>query len=72
MSPFKSDVSVPIVPMAVETSAKRFCLEYLGSEIDWEHRFGETSPLYMQVRQGGSVLHLDGHAGAEAPRGRCA
>ena len=36
--------------MADETSAKRFYLEYLGYEVDWEHRFSDTLPLYMQAR----------------------
>lgn len=52
-----------------ESLAKSFYLDFLGFEIDWEHRFGESdqSPLYMQISQGASALHLNGHATEETP-----
>ena len=29
--------------------AKEFYLDYLGFHLDWEHKFEEVSPIYMQV-----------------------
>ncbi len=35
-----------------------FYIDLLGFDIDWEHRFGETDPVYMQVSKNGLILHL--------------
>ena len=35
--------------------------------MDWEHRFGDHFPLYMQVSRGGMVLHLSEHYGDGSP-----
>ena len=62
--------SIPVLRMLDETEARGFYLDYLGYQIDWEHRFNSsspTSPLYMQISRGASVLHLNGHADADAP-----
>jgi len=61
--------SIPVLRMLDEAAAKAFYVEYLGFEIDWEHRFHDdaSSPLYMQIHHGDAVLHLDGHAGPDAP-----
>ncbi len=61
--------SIPVLRMLDEETSKRFYVELLGYEIDWEHRFRDSpdSPLYLQVRQGASVLHLNGHADKNAP-----
>ncbi|MGI9244724.1 MAG: glyoxalase superfamily protein [Verrucomicrobiales bacterium] len=67
---FSIGSSIPVLRMLDEAAAKAFYLDYLGYQIDWEHRFNpdiEGSPLYMQIRLGESVLHLDGHAGADSP-----
>jgi len=53
--------------MLDEDKAKAFYLDYLGFQVDWEARQSLTSPLYMQIRLGDALLHLDGHAG-EAKR----
>ena len=44
-------------------TAREFYLDYLGFKVDWEHRFEENSPLYMQVSLGPLVLHLSEHMG---------
>ena len=67
---FSIGSSIPVLKMLDEAAAIAFYLDYLGYQIDWEHRFNpdiEGSPLYMQIHLGGSVLHLDGHAEADAP-----
>lgn len=59
--------SIPVLRMLDEAKAKAFYLDYLGYEVEWEHRFSEDSPLYLQIKHGPSVLHLNGHATEETP-----
>ena len=40
---------VPILRIFDENKAREFYLEYLGFQLDWEHRFEQEMPLYMQV-----------------------
>lgn len=68
-STFQLGSSIPVLRMLDETKTKSFYLHYLGYTINWEHRFreSESSPLYAQVSQGESVLHLNGHADENSP-----
>jgi hypothetical protein len=45
----KMNSLTPILRIFDEAKAREFYVEFLGFKIDWEHRFGENSPLYMQV-----------------------
>ena len=67
--PFEIGSSIPVLRMLDEQAARAFYVDYLGFEIEWEHRFHETpdSPLYMQLRLAEAVIHLNGHAGPEDP-----
>jgi len=47
--------------------AKDFYVGFLGFTIDWEHRFAEGMPLYMQVSRNGLILHLSEHHGDGSP-----
>jgi hypothetical protein len=49
------------------TKTKAFYVGLLGFKIDWEHRFGDDFPLYMQVTRGGLRLHLSEHHGDATP-----
>ena len=66
---FGVESSIPVLRMLDEAKARAFYIEYLGFEVDWEHRFGESpaSPLYMQIHLGDAVIHLNGHADKNAP-----
>jgi catechol 2,3-dioxygenase-like lactoylglutathione lyase family enzyme len=64
---FRFESSIPVIRMLDEAKAKAFYVNFLGFTIDWEHRFNETAPLYMQVRHGDAILHLNGHAGEDSP-----
>ena len=33
--------------------AIEFYVDFLGFSIDWEHRFGDAEPVYMQVSNNG-------------------
>ena len=64
---FEIRSSIPVLRMFDEAKARAFYLDYLGFEVDWESRFFPTAPLYMQIHLGAAILHLNGHAKAEAP-----
>ena len=59
--------TTPILRMFDEKKAKEFYVEFLGFKIDWEHRFEEGLPLYMQVSRDACVLHLSEHHGDCCP-----
>lgn len=47
--------------------AYSFYLEYLGFQVDWQHRFGDNFPLYIQVSKGDCIIHLSEHFGDASP-----
>lgn len=55
--------AVPIVRSLDEQKAKAFYVDYLGFNIDGEHRFDEGMPLYMMLSRDGCLLHVSEHAG---------
>jgi len=59
--------ATPILRSFDETKAREFYVDFLGFKIDWEHRFEPGMPLYMQVSQGGCILHLSEHFGDCSP-----
>jgi predicted enzyme related to lactoylglutathione lyase len=59
--------TVPIFRIFDVVKAKEFYLGFLGFKVDWEHRFDEKAPVYMQVSRGGLVLHLSEHYGDCCP-----
>ena len=61
--------TAPIVRIFDVAKAHEFYLGYLGFEVDWEHRYGDNSPLYTQVSRSNLVLHLSEHAGDATPGG---
>ena len=69
MKNFGIESSIPVLRMLDEAKGRAFYVDYLGYNVEWEHRFDEeaTSPLYMEIRLGNSVLHLNGHAEPDAP-----
>jgi ribosomal-protein-alanine N-acetyltransferase len=58
---------VPVLRIFDVGKAKEFYVDYLGFRVDWEHRFADDLPLYMQVSLGGLVLHLSEHHGDGTP-----
>jgi len=57
----------PILRIFDEAKAKEFYVTFLGFSLDWEHRFGENFPLYMQVSKDNCVFHLSEHYGDGTP-----
>jgi hypothetical protein len=63
----KLNRAIPILRMFDERKAKEFYGNFLGFNIDWEHRFEPNTPLYMQVSRGEVVFHLSEHYGDGVP-----
>ena len=59
--------AIPIFRIFDVAKAKEFYVDFLGFRVDWEHRFDETAPLYMQVSRDGLLLHLSEHHGDACP-----
>jgi ribosomal-protein-alanine N-acetyltransferase len=58
---------VPILRIFDEARAREFYVDWLGLGVDWEHRFDDGWPLYMQVSRDSLVLHLSEHSGDGTP-----
>ena len=59
--------ATPILRIFDEVKAREFYVDFLGFTVDWEHRFEQGLPLYMQVSKGDCVLHLSEHHGDCCP-----
>lgn len=62
---FKS--AIPILRSFDESRAKEFYIDFLGFKIDWEHRFEDGLPLYMQLSNGACLIHISEHFGDASP-----
>lgn len=58
---------IPVLRMFSVEKAKEFYLGFLGFTLDWEHRFADGMPLYMQISRNGFALHLSEHHGDGSP-----
>ena len=58
---------IPVLRIFDIEKAREFYINWLGFTIDWEHRFGDNFPLYMQVSKDNIVLHLTEHHGDCCP-----
>lgn len=61
---------IPILRIFDEGKAREFYIEFLGFTVNWEHRFEEDLPLYMEVEKHQCVIHLSGHHGDSTPGAR--
>ncbi|UJF31891.1 glyoxalase superfamily protein [Paenibacillus hexagrammi] len=57
----------PILRMFDVDKALHFYRDYLGFQIDWEHRFEPDLPLYMSISRDHCCLHLSEHYGDGSP-----
>ena len=58
---------IPVLRIFDYAKAIEFYINWLGFAIDWEHRFEDDMPLYMQVSKDDIVLHLSEHHGDCSP-----
>ena len=59
--------TIPILRIFDVEKAKDFYVGFLGFRVDWEHRFDDTAPVYMQLLRGNLRLHLTEHHGDCCP-----
>ena len=59
--------TTPIFRIFDEAKAKEFYVGFLGFKVDWEHRFEEHAPLYMQISKDACIIHLSEHHGDGSP-----
>lgn len=41
--------TIPILRIFDAAKAKEFYIDFLGFKVDWQHRFEDGLPLYMQI-----------------------
>lgn len=59
--------TTPILRIFDADKAKEFYIDFLGFNVDWEHRFEAGFPLYLQISKDDCVLHLSEHHGDCSP-----
>lgn len=59
--------TIPILRIFDVAKAREFYLDFLGFQVDWEHRFEPGAPVYLQISRAGCVLHLSEHHGDGCP-----
>lgn len=59
--------AIPILRIFSVDKAKEFYVDFLGFEIQWEHRFEPELPLYTEIARSGLTLHLSEHHGDASP-----
>ncbi len=59
--------TIPIMRIFDVVKAKDFYVGFLGFTIDWEHRFDNVAPVYLQISKGDLILHLSEHHGDCCP-----
>lgn len=58
---------VPVLRMFDIARTREFYLDFLGFQVDWEHRYDPGLPLYLQISLGDVRLHLSEHYGDSSP-----
>ncbi|PTY38464.1 bleomycin resistance protein [Saccharospirillum sp. MSK14-1] len=58
---------IPILRIFDVDKALAFYRDFLGMNVDWQHRHEPGLPLYCQVSTGELVLHLSEHSGDCSP-----
>jgi hypothetical protein len=61
---------IPILRIFDEAKVKEFYVDFLGFTVDWQHRFENGLPLYMQISKDGCIIHLSEHHGDGTPAPR--
>lgn len=59
--------AIPLFRIFDDQLARRFYVDWLGFHIDWEHRFSDDAPRYIQISRDSLVIHLTEHHGDGSP-----
>ena len=58
---------IPVLRIFDEMQARAFYVDFLGFQVDGEHRYADDLPVYLRVSKDNCVLHLSGHHGDACP-----
>jgi uncharacterized glyoxalase superfamily protein PhnB len=64
---FHVEQVIPIIRIFDLAKAKEFYVDYLGFRVEWEHRFEENTPAYLQIVRDRLTFHLSEHYGDACP-----
>jgi catechol 2,3-dioxygenase-like lactoylglutathione lyase family enzyme len=59
--------TIPILRIFDVAKAREFYLDYLGFQLEFEHRFHVDGPLFMGIARGGLRIFLSEHYGDGTP-----
>lgn len=59
--------SIPVFRVFDESKAKEFYVDFLGFEVEWEHRLEDGLPLYFEISRDDVKIHLSEHHGDCCP-----
>lgn len=59
--------NIPILRIFDVAKAKKFYIDWLGFEIDFEHQFEPDTPYYIGIKRDEIQLHLSEHHGDSLP-----
>ncbi|REC50271.1 glyoxalase superfamily protein [Chryseobacterium pennipullorum] len=63
----KTLLTIPVFRIFDYQKAIEFYIHWLGFEVEWEHRFDENAPVYIEIKREGMVFHLSEHHGDASP-----
>jgi uncharacterized glyoxalase superfamily protein PhnB len=63
----KLERATPVLRILDEAKAREFYLDFLGFSVDFEARFHDGAPIYMQVSRNGVPILLSEHHGDGTP-----
>jgi len=63
--------TIPMLRIFDVAKAREFYVDFLGFQIDWEHTFDGTPPVFMQVSRGNLTFFLTEHHGDACPGSAC-
>lgn len=58
---------IPVLRIFDYAKTLEFYQDWLGFKVDWEHRFSDRAPLYIQASREHITLHLSEHHGDCSP-----
>lgn len=59
--------TIPVLRMFDVAKTRQFYIDYLGFNVDFEHRFQDAAPLFMGISRAGVTLFLSEHHGDGTP-----
>lgn len=63
----KVEKVIPVLRIFDYAKALEFYRDWLGFSVEWEHKFEENFPRYIEVFRDGITLHLSEHHGDGTP-----